>query len=60
VFVKLAITWTQSVDKQFRHNKSKAATCFGSVILFLHFLIHTTWWRLFYVAETCSCFGCAV
>jgi len=32
----------------------------GNVIIFLHFLIHTAWWWLFYAAETCSCFGIAL
>ena len=33
-------------------------TCgYSCIILFLHYLIHTAWWRQLYVAETCSCLG---
>jgi len=29
---------------------------YSCIILFLHLLIHTAWWRLLYTAETCSCY----
>ena len=50
-----------AIKKQDRSRRFYNHTCgYSYIILFLHYLIHTAWWWLFYVAETCSSCGFAI